>query len=130
MTEEKFESLLSRRLQLGRAMINTDLIPGKLKDQIVHMVLMGPYLGPIMGGRFVVEFDFDVNEDDEICRIEWGREDGTRTINLVADGTWFVVYCGAAGTNVLEYVDNTIREADTTTMEAVMLIAGVHPTQL
>lgn len=130
MTEEKFEKLLSRRLRSGVAMIDTELIPKKIKDQIVHMVLMGPHLGPLMGDPFLADFDFDVNEDDEICRVEWSRGDGSRTINLIADGTWFAVYCGETGTNVLEYRGDTIKEVDTATMEAIMLIAGVHPTQL
>lgn len=127
MEEQEFSEFLSRSLERGGPPIDTKLIPQGIKDQIVHMVLMGPHIGPLMGIP-EARFEFDVNDDDEICRIEWSR-DGRKTIYLVADGSWFVVYQGVERTTVFKY-DEKLQDVDTETMEAIMLIAGVHPTQV
>lgn len=129
MDPERFNAYLERRLGMDGPPLNIRQVPERIRDQIVHMVLMGPQLKNMLGYGADPVFDFDFNEDDEIYRIDWTRE-GMTTINLIAGGKWYCLHRGEV-TSVTELTkDGEFIAVDTETMEAIMMIAGVHPTQV
>lgn len=126
MNDEEYHNLVLRRIETGEPILNVKDLPACLVKQIASIALSARFLG----SRGDLEFDMEVDADGKLSRVSWQRQDDTKTINLIADGTWYTVYKSPTTTYVSEVDDDGHGWVDTTTMEAVMLMAGVHPTQL
>lgn len=126
MTDDEYTRLFVQKIGEGKPVLNVRDLPTALTYQITSIALSAKHLGE----RGNVTFDVEVDGRGALRRVEWVREDGTRTINLRVEHRWYALYQGALGLSVTEIVGDGSQAVDTETMEAVMFLAGVHPTQL
>jgi hypothetical protein len=126
VTDDEFHLLMFRALHKGEPVLGVRNLPMQLTRQIAAIALTSKFLGE----RGNIEFDCEVDADDNLIRVEWTRADDTRTVNIFADGKWFSAYKSFSCCTVVEVEGDEYKQVDTETMEAIMLMVGMHPTQL